>query len=117
MAANAVTSNTGTVVDPVVTFRTRNNNGKMYLYVDYTKGDGTSVTMKIASVNKLIHASNAYEASLFATATIAPITATFSTTGKYRFEISLAGPEQSLIVTFAFTGGTTQAVICDLSFS
>ena len=115
--ANQVTSNTGAAVSPVVTFKTRNNNEKVYLYVNYAKGDGTNVTMKIASVNKLVHATNAYESSVFATATIAPITATFDTTGKYRFEVALASSEQSLIVTFAFTGGTTQAVVCDFSFS
>jgi hypothetical protein len=66
-------------------------------------------------VNPLVHPSNGYEHSVFATATIAPITATFSaTTGKFRFKIDLAPGETSLIATFAFTGGTTQAVICDL---
>jgi hypothetical protein len=82
--------------------------------VNYDVGNGTSVTLKLAMVNPSIHASNSYEQSEFSTATIAPVTATFNATGKYRFKIALAPGETSLVATFAFTGGTTQAVICDL---
>jgi len=112
--ANTVTSNTGVAVSPVVTFKTRNTQKSVFVYVDYAHGDGTSVTMKLASVNKSIHATNAYEHSTFATATIAPITATFNADGKYRFEIDVSPGESQFVATFAFTGGTTQAVVCDL---
>jgi len=112
--ANGVTSNTGVAVSPVVTFKTRNVQKSVFVYVDYDKGNGTNVTLKLASVNPSVHASNAYEHSTFATATIAPITATFDTTGKYRFEIQVTPGESQFVATFAFTGGTTQAVICDL---
>lgn len=112
--ANAVTSTTGTAASPVVTFRTRSLQKSVFIYVDYTKGDGTSVTLKLSSVNKSIHATNGYEHAVFATATIAPITATFNASGRYRFEINVTPGESSFIATFAFTGGTTQAVICDL---
>ena len=112
--ANAVTSNTGVAASPVVTFKTRNVQKSVFVYVDYTKGDGTSVTMKLASVNPSIHASNAYEHSTFATAVIAPITATFNASGKHRFEIPVSPGESQFVATFAFADGTTQAVVCDL---
>jgi hypothetical protein len=112
--ANAVTSNTGVAVSPVVTFKTRNTQKSVFIYVAYTKGNGTNVTLKLASVNKSIHATNAYEHSTFATATIAPITATFDTSGNYRFEISVSPGESQFVATFVFTGGDTQVVVCDL---
>lgn len=111
---NAVTSNTGTVVSPVVTFNKSRLQKSVFVYVDYDVGNGTSVTLKLASVNKYIHATNAYEHSTFATATIAPITATFNATGKYRFEIPICPADTIIVATFSFTGGTTQIVVCDL---
>ena len=111
--ANAVTSNTGSVASPVATFKIRYAK-KVFLYVDYAKGDGTSATMTIGFVKPKVHASNLYQETAFATANMAPITATFNATGRFRFEITPATPETSLVVTFAFTGGTTQAIICDV---
>ncbi|MCZ7404483.1 MAG: hypothetical protein O8C67_06080 [Candidatus Methanoperedens sp.] len=114
-AANAVTSTTGVVVSTVVTFKTRNTQKHVFLYVDYTKGNGTSVTMTLGSINPSIHATSLFEHAEFATATIAPITATFSATAaKYRFKIPVSPGESKFVATFAFTGGDTQIVICDL---
>jgi len=113
--ANGVTSTTGVAVSPVVTFKTRNTQRNVFLYVDYTKGNGTSVTMTLGSVNPSVHATSLFEHAEFTTATIAPVTATFSATAaKYRFKIPVSPGESQFVATFAFTGGTTQAVICDL---
>ena len=112
--ANAVQSSTGAVVGNVATFRIRSPKESVFVYVDYTKGNGTQVTMKLGFVHPKIHASNEYQASLFATAVIAPITATFNASGRHRFEIPVQNGETQVKATFAFTDGDTQVVICDL---
>ncbi len=112
--ANAVQSSTGTVVDTVVTFNIRSPKESVFVYLDYTKGNGTSVTMKLGSIHPKIHAANEYQHSEFKTATIAPITATFDATGKHRFEIPVQNGESKVKATFAFSGGDTQVVVCDL---
>jgi hypothetical protein len=112
--ANAVQSSTGTVVDTVVTFNIRSPKESVFIYLDYTKGNGTSVTMKLGSIHPKIHATNEYQHSEFKTATIAPITATFDATGKHRFEIPVQNGESKVKATFAFSGGDTQVVVCDL---
>ncbi len=114
MATNTVTSVTGSVAAGVVTFNVQNIQKKAYLYVRYNDGDGTSVAMTIGSINPLIHATEAYEHTELATATVAPITVTFNTAKNHRFEINMSPGEKTLKVTFVFTGGTTQAVVCDI---
>ena len=114
--ANAVTSKTGVIAGDACTFKIRNNNGKVKVYVAYTKGDGTSVAFTIGSVNPHVHASTLFQHGLFATATLAPITVTLNANGNHRLEINLSSAESLLTVTFVFTGGTTQAVVCDFSY-
>jgi hypothetical protein len=115
MAANAVSSSTGVESAGVVTFKTRNTQKHVFLYVDYTKGNGTSVAMTLGSINPSVHATSLFEHAEFATATIAPVTATFSATAaKYRFKIPVSPGESRFVATFVFTGGDTQRVICDL---
>ena len=111
--ANTVTSNTGAVVGNVVTFKTQRVQKELFLYVDYTLGDGTSATVKIGAVHPSIHASNPYEDTVFATAVMAPVTATFSASGKHRFKIPMCPGETQLKVTVTFADGATQAFVID----
>jgi hypothetical protein len=116
--ANAASSVTGEAAAGVVTFNIAGRipgreKDHIFIYVDYDKGNGTSVTMKLGAVSPPIGNSNEYQDTLFATATMVPVTATFDATGKYRFKIPLAYAETSFKVTFVFTGGTTQIIICD----
>ena len=112
--ANAVQSSTGGVVGSVVTFNVRSPKESVILYLDYTNGDGTNVTMKLGAVNPRIHPTNEFQRSVFATATIVPITGTFDASGRHRFEIPVFYRETKFIATFTFSGGTTQVVICDI---
>jgi hypothetical protein len=112
--ANAVTSVTGTAASPVVTFKISNPKESYFVYVRYAKGNGTSATLTLKFLNPNVHASEVYQHSAFATATIAPVTATFDADGNHRFEIPACPAETQLVATFAFTGGTTQAVVSDL---
>ena len=112
--ANAVQSSTGAVAGDVVTFNIRSPKESVFIYLDYTKGDGTNVTIKLGSIHPKIHATNEYQHSEFKTATIAPITATFDASGRHRFEIPVQNGESKVKATFAFTGGTTQVAKCDL---
>jgi len=116
--ANAVTSKTGVISgsDTVCTFRIRGNQGKIYVYVAYTKGNGTSVAFTVGSVNPHVHASTLFQHGLFATATLAPITVTLNADGNHRLEIDVSASESLLTVTFTFNAGTTQAVVCDFSY-
>lgn len=116
--ANAVTSNTGIQASEVVTFNIANRipgreKDQIFIYVDYDKGNGTNVTMKMGAVAPPIGNANEYQNTEFATATMVPVTATFDATGKYRFKIPLAYAETLFKVTFVFTGGATQVVLCD----
>jgi hypothetical protein len=112
--ANAVQSSTGVVVGDVVTFNVRSPQKSVFIYLDYTKGNGTQVTMKLGFIHPKIHASNEYQSSLFATAVIAPVTATFNASGRHRFEIPVHYGESQVKATFAFTDGDTQVAKCDL---
>jgi len=118
MAANTVTSTTGVVsgTDPslVATFKIHYMQKALFLYVKYTKGNGANPTMTIGFVNPKVHASDIYQQALFATANMAPVTATFTVSGKFRFELKPSLRESQLKVSFEFSTGDTQAVICDM---
>jgi len=115
MAANSVTSSTGVVSGGDVTFLVPGSKESVFLYIDYTIGNGTSIAVTMGSINPSIHASNEYLHAPFATGTVAAITLTFNTSSqKRRFEIPLARNENQFKVHVAFTGGDTQVAVVDI---
>ena len=111
--AIGLTSHTAALVaTPVATFKMRYIQKALFLYVDFLKDGSNTMTMTIGVVNPKVHATNTYQETLFATATMVAITATFDTTGKYRFQLTPSLQETSLVVTFAGSGSPT--VVCDI---
>jgi hypothetical protein len=113
MATNTLSSNTGVAGSGIVTFNVRNAGAYAYVYVTYDVGNGTSAALTIQSLNPGIHATNTFNHSAFATATVAAITITLNAKANHRFQIPLASGETSLIATLAFTGGNSQTCVID----
>ncbi len=111
--ANSLTSNTGAVVAPNVTFKTPRVQKQVFVYVDYDKGDGTSAALVISTLNPNVHASNTYQNTAFATGAVAPVTITLNANGRYRFTIPACFRETELVAAVTFADGTTQKCIVD----
>jgi len=115
MAANSVSSKTGVVVSDDVTFLVPGSKESVFLYIDYTIGNGTSIAVTMGSINPSVHATSEFLHAPFATGTVAPVTLTFNTSSqKRRFEIPLARGENKFLVHVAFTGGDTQIAVVDI---
>lgn len=79
------------------------------LYIEYTKGDETSINMTIEWYPNFSWASSGYYAigERASDETIQPVTLKFDTTDKVMFRVKVPAGMSRLYVTFAYVGGTT----------
>lgn len=117
MAANTCTSNTGTKsgTDPnfVVTYRTQQSQG-VVLYVKYTKGSETGITITLDVINTSLHATDKYRHTSISGTALGSWTMVISGTGNYRIPIPVVAGESSIIANITFSGaGTDGAVVAN----
>ncbi|MFA5378045.1 MAG: hypothetical protein WC455_20000 [Dehalococcoidia bacterium] len=79
------------------------------LYIEYTKGDESSVNMTIEWYPNFDWASSGYYAigERASDETAQPVTIKFDTTDKLMFRVKVPAGMSRLYVTFAYVGGTT----------
>lgn len=117
MGANVVSSTTGVVTgtDPnfVVTYKTNNPEG-LILYVKYTKGTESGITITFDSLNPSLHATDVYRHVSISGTTLSAYTMTISATGNYRIPMPLIASEKRLIANIVFgSAGQGGAVVCN----
>jgi len=118
--ADKLQSTTGIVVlgDGTVTFKIRHNNGRAFLYVNYTKGDEATLDFVIEYIVPGVHATNKYKVAALSAGELAAATYKIDGTKKLVYELtSVPQNATSAILTFAFTGvggGTPGVAIVDL---
>jgi len=116
MAANTVTSKTGTVTAVsgdtsfLLTQKVNNPEG-VVLYVKYTKGTSTSLTITFDVLRPDLHATDKYNIITMNGDTVGAYTFTISVTGNYRIPIAVAPTETTVYVNMAITATATSAVV------
>lgn len=106
MAANTMTSTTGTVAgtDPsfTVVFPTFNHREGAFIYLKYATGTSTSITVAPTFINKSVHATDYYAPVIASGSLLSAISYTISVAGNYRIPIPLTTEETSLRISIAF---------------
>jgi len=116
MAANTVTSSTGTSsgTDPsfVVAYRTNNSNG-LILYVKYTQGTDTGITITFDVLNTSLHATDKYRHVSVSGTLISAYTLEITLSGNYRIPLPVMSGEKTIYANITYSGaglsGTTVA--------
>ena len=107
MAANTVTSSTGTVsgADPgfVVAYRTRQSNGVM-LYIKYTAGATAYVRLTFDVLNTSLHATDKYRHTSLTGTSLGAYTIDISASGNYRIPIPVIFGETTVYANVTFSG-------------
>ena len=114
MAANTVVSTTGTEsgTDPsfVVAYKTIQSNG-VVLYVKYTQGTDTHITLTFDALNTSLHASDKYRhVSLDGTA-LSAYTMVISTSGNYRIPLPVISGETTIYANIVFSGAALSGAV------
>lgn len=116
-ASNVLSSVTGVVSSSTVTFNVRGNQGAVQIFLKYGKGDGTSVAVsKIEFVVPQLGTTVLYQvpATAISGTTLGSYTLTMSADGNYIITLGYVPREAtSMVVTIAFTGGSTQTLQLD----
>ena len=117
MAANLLTSTTATVAgtDPTftVTKSVRNRKDGCFLYLKYTLGTTTSLTITIATKCKTssITATDAYSIVQLSGSTIGALSYTIVAAGNYKIPIPLSQFDDEIIVTMAYNAAASDGVV------
>ena len=113
-------STTGAVhlVNGTVTFKIRYNKGRAFLYLNYTKGDETTLDFTMAFLVPDVHATNVYQMAALASGVLAASGYQINGTKKLVYELTnVPQNATSVVLTFVFTsvgGGTAGVAIVDL---
>lgn len=106
--ADKLQSVTGAVhlVNGTVTFKIRYNNGRAFLYINYTKGDETTIDFVIEYLVPDVHATNVYKVAALATGVLAAAGYQINGTKKLVYELTnVPQNATSVVLTFTFTDG------------
>lgn len=107
MAANVVTSSTGTKsgTDPsfVVAYRTIQSNG-VVLYVKYTQGTDTHITITFDALNTSLHASDKYRHTSLNGTALSAYTMVISSSGNYRIPLPVISGETTIYANITYSG-------------
>ena len=116
MAANTVTSKTGTVTTVssdtsfLLTQRVNNPDG-VVLYLKYAIGTSTSVTVTIDVLRPTLHATDKYRMIALDATDVGSYTFVMSAAGNYRIPLELAPGETTVYANIAITATNTTAVV------
>jgi len=120
MAANTCTSSTGTVTGSdnafVLTYKTNANDG-VVLYVKYTQGTDTGITITFDTKNPSLNAGSALTStdvyrlvSLSGTA-LSAYTMVITATGNYRIPIPLLSSEKEVVANITFSSAAKDGAV------
>jgi len=111
--ANTTTSRTSGVANNVVTHPVGKSQG-VHMYLKYTKGGGTRVTITLTFIDPKLNATDEYQPIYFgALMATTPLTIVLDTTGNYRVSIPMALGEETVKASVLFTDGANQALVVD----
>ena len=111
--ANTTTSRTSGIANNVVTHPVGKSQG-VHMYLKYTKGGGTRVTITLTFIDPKLHATDEYQPIYFgALMAPAPLTLVLSASGNFRVPIPMALGEETIKASVAFTDGNDQALVLD----
>jgi hypothetical protein len=106
--ADKLQSVTGAVhlVNGTVTFKIRYNKGRAFLYVNYTKGDETTLDFVIEYLVPDVHATSVYKVAALAAGVLAAAGYQINGTKKLVYELTnVPQNATSAVLTFVFTDG------------
>lgn len=117
MAASTVTSSTGVVsgTDPnfAVTYKTNTSQG-LVLYVDYTKGTETGISITFDVMNPSLGTSLFRQVSISGT-TLSAYAMTITATGRYRIPTPVIVGEKTIVANVVF-GSSNQGGAAIINF-
>jgi hypothetical protein len=114
--ANTCTSKTGTVSGTdgtfAVTYRPNASAGAI-LYIKYTKGSETGITLTFDTVNRALSTTDVYRYPVLSGTAMSAYTMVITATGNYRIPLPLIPSEMKLVanVVFASTNSGGVAVV------
>jgi hypothetical protein len=113
MAASTLTSSTGTVTgtDPsfILAYRTQQSNG-VVLYVKYTQGTDTGITITFDVLNTSLHATDKYRHTSLDGTALAAFTMTISASGNYRIPVPVITSETTIYANITYSGAGLDGV-------
>jgi len=117
VAANTCTSSTGTVTgtDPsfVVAYRTQQTQGVL-LYLKYTQGTDTHITITFDALNTSLHATDKYRHTSLEGTALGAFTLVISASGNYRIPLPVTASETTIYANITFSGaGLSGAVVAN----
>lgn len=114
MAANTVTSSTGTVTGAdnafIVPYRTNQSNGVVF-YLKYTKGTEATLTLTFDVLNSSLHATDKYRHVLLTGVNLAALTMTIFASGNYRIPLPVISGETNIYANVTFSAAGTDGVV------
>src|SRR4030043_543388 len=107
MAANTATSTTGTKTgtDPnfIVAYRTQQSQG-IVLYVKYTQGTDTHISITFDVLNTSLHATDKYRHTALNGTALSAYSMTISASGNYRIPIPVITGETTIYANITYSG-------------
>jgi hypothetical protein len=82
-----------------------------YIYLDYTQGDESALTVALSYLNKFLGGSSFFSHLTSSAGVLAPTVYTLASTGKYRIPFTFGQNEKKMKMTFNHTGGTPTGTI------
>jgi hypothetical protein len=114
VAANTVTSSIGTKTgtDPsfIVAYKTRQEQG-VTLYLKYTQGTDTHITITFDVLNTSLHATDKYRHTALTGTALGAYTLVISASGNYRIPIPVTASETVIYANITFSGAGLDGVV------
>jgi hypothetical protein len=116
MAANSLTSSTGTKsgTDPnfIVAYKTQQSQG-VVLYVKYTRGSDTGITITFDVLNTSLHATDKYRHTSLDGTALKAYTLVISTSGNYRIPLPVISGETTVYANITYGGGADGVTVAN----
>jgi hypothetical protein len=114
MAANTCTSKTGVVTgsDPnfVVTYQSKSSEG-LVLYLKYTKGTESGITLTFDSINTSLSTADKYRHVSLSGTTLSAYTMFISATGNYRIPLPIIPSEEKIAANIVYGSAGQDGVL------
>ncbi len=114
MAANIVTSNTGTAsgTDPtfLIAYRTQQSQGVVF-YIKYTQGTEANITLTFDVLNTSLHATDKYRHTSLSGTDLTAFTMIIGVSGNYRIPLPVICGEMTIYANVVFSGADTGGVV------
>lgn len=120
MAANTIETKTGTAsgTDPnfIVAYKTQQSQG-VVLYVKYTRGSDTGITITFDVLNTSLHATDKYRHTSLDGTALKAYTMVISASGNYRIPIPVVCGETTIYANITYGGGADGVTVANFQES